>query len=552
MIITLVVRVTSLSIVDCDETHDAASLLHLATDHITNGRLSTALPLLNMILNEEGTCATSVTPTTQLYARFHRAAIGLAFGHDVQALTDATSVSTLASSSRDAWHLLLRAQLHTNAAPDVIRSTAARLWSLDKSLKSRHQQLQRHDPPLIQRHLLDIPTSSTRSLRRSKQNQAKTKRIDDISTPPVTLTTLTVGDSSYNISGTLSMPLLDGRTVSIYRLNAPLPVYLIPDFLTPHESDELSQLLTNNIDIIDHSSSPNRNNDSNGVGMGPLLCFSRGSQRQEELNNHDNILFPVDAHGSVSCINHTRTANHRLAYQYPYSRSTLVYGGDHSLTDTVNERIEHVCGLSRAHSSYTQLLRYQSAVSPTKSNIKDDDGYALHTDCTSDIGSNTRTWTFLAYLDHNDSGNAADGGYTSFPLMNISVAPHKGMALVFRSVDDDGYCVANSRHMSTPLTIHPQQTQSHASRNDDMTNNEGTPIPIVVMKSVLQKWFMSQRYDHQPYWGDDPVVQHLSTAMGQRSYVTCSVVGSCREYAPLYDAPSVTTTIGTDGHMDEL
>jgi hypothetical protein len=204
--------------------------------------------------------------------------------------------------------------------------------------------------------------------------------------------------------------------------------------------------------------------------------------------------------------------------------------GDHELTDAIDARIEQVCGLSRAHSSYTQLLRYQSADENPTNNVNipnhqtnnnhNDDGYALHTDCTSDIGSNTRAWTFLAYLS---SAELDDGGHTAFPLMNISIRPSKGMALVFRSLDDDGFCTAKSRHMSTPLTPFNQQSSSLLS---------SIPSSHHRVKSVLQKWFMSKRFDEQPHWGDDPIVKYLLP--NQRSYVTCSVVGSCREYAPLY------------------
>jgi hypothetical protein len=222
---------------------------------------------------------------------------------------------------------LLRAQLHNNAPAPVLRSVVARLWQLDPSLKHRHEQLQTVDPPLINNRLLDITKAPPLTPKNGKGDGGTKQQ------------TLIVDDSSYRITGQLPLTLADGRTIIIYRLQAPLPVYLIPDFLTMEESDTLSNLLTTNINTIVQSHNSNNNNNNNdsdnisGHSSGPLLCFSRGGNRQHELASRGvrldlkTDLFPVDEQGSVSCINQTRhhIATRSLTYHYSFSRSTLVY-----------------------------------------------------------------------------------------------------------------------------------------------------------------------------------------------------------------------------------
>jgi prolyl 4-hydroxylase len=58
----------------------------------------------------------------------------------------------------------------------------------------------------------------------------------------------------------------------------------------------------------------------------------------------------------------------------------------------------------------------------------------------------TREYTFLIYL--NDD---FEGGETHFPEINVSVKPEKGMAILFRSLDDNGSIIPESLHAGTPV-----------------------------------------------------------------------------------------------------
>jgi prolyl 4-hydroxylase len=62
-------------------------------------------------------------------------------------------------------------------------------------------------------------------------------------------------------------------------------------------------------------------------------------------------------------------------------------------------------------------------------------------------GAGHRKYTILIYL--NDD---FDGGETEFPVLGIKVKPEKGKAVIFRSVDDEGNIIPESRHGGNPVT----------------------------------------------------------------------------------------------------
>jgi prolyl 4-hydroxylase len=62
-------------------------------------------------------------------------------------------------------------------------------------------------------------------------------------------------------------------------------------------------------------------------------------------------------------------------------------------------------------------------------------------------GSGHRKYTVLVYL--NDD---FEGGETEFPVLKKSVKPEKGKAVIFRSVDDNGNIIPESKHGGNPVT----------------------------------------------------------------------------------------------------
>jgi prolyl 4-hydroxylase len=61
--------------------------------------------------------------------------------------------------------------------------------------------------------------------------------------------------------------------------------------------------------------------------------------------------------------------------------------------------------------------------------------------------SGHRKYTVLIYL--NDD---FEGGETEFPELKKSVKPEKGKAVIFRSVDDNGNIIPESKHGGNPVT----------------------------------------------------------------------------------------------------
>ena len=96
--------------------------------------------------------------------------------------------------------------------------------------------------------------------------------------------------------------------------------------------------------------------------------------------------------------------------------------------------MEELSGLERRFSIYTQLLSYNKT-------RRNEDGYSAHTDCSTDVNVYpTRAWTFLMYLNTPVSGDPSDGA-TSFPLLNLSIAPQRGRAVIFESLHNGtGLC----------------------------------------------------------------------------------------------------------------
>jgi hypothetical protein len=93
------------------------------------------------------------------------------------------------------------------------------------------------------------------------------------------------------------------------------------------------------------------------------------------------------------------------------------------------------------------------------------------------------------------------GGETTFPLLNVSIAPSEGLAGLWNNIDARGFCNARSMHAARP--------------------------PTRGMKYMVQKW----------YHDGDTKVRRLP----KLDKVHCDASGSCREYI-VTDAP-VTTSI---------
>jgi hypothetical protein len=201
------------------------------------------------------------------------------------------------------------------------------------------------------------------------------------------------------------------------------------------------------------------------------------------------------------------------------STSVAVPPGYLPVLDGMMGELEARIGLGGYFPASMQLLRFGLGQQ-----------YEEHTDCDpylaiEGIGSNQRfgsateavaghktdrAATMLVYLNGGAAleGDALAakapplaGGETTFPLLNVSIAPSEGLAVLWNNIDARGFCNARSMHAARP--------------------------PTRGVKYMVQKW----------YHDGDTKVRRLP----KLDKVHCDASGSCREYV-VADAP-VTTSI---------
>ncbi|CAB4032495.1 probable prolyl 4-hydroxylase 10, partial [Paramuricea clavata] len=112
------------------------------------------------------------------------------------------------------------------------------------------------------------------------------------------------------------------------------------------------------------------------------------------------------------------------------SSSVLVPRGENHDVDALESNIQDMIKLPRTNAYHTQLVKYEA-----KSE------YKAHTDCHHI--PNDRMATIIIYLTDVD-----EGGETVFPFLNISIKPQRGMAVVWRNLDDDGKCDESTTHVA--------------------------------------------------------------------------------------------------------
>ena len=113
---------------------------------------------------------------------------------------------------------------------------------------------------------------------------------------------------------------------------------------------------------------------------------------------------------------------------------------DDTVTQQVLQKIEHVTGIPDQNSEYLQLLRYEVG-----------QFYQQHHDYIPhhiERGEGVRILTVFLYLNDVDAG-----GGTDFPLLNITVMPKRGKALIWPSVLNDSPNLKDGRtdHQALPV-----------------------------------------------------------------------------------------------------
>ena len=206
----------------------------------------------------------------------------------------------------------------------------------------------------------------------------------------------------------------------------------------------------------------------------------------------------------------TRAANVSSALKL--SSSVLVPPGFSPVVDNLVAQLDERLGLGSFFPKMVQLLRYGAGQE-----------YDEHTDCDPFLAIEgmgrvfgsaheaaaarlpTRAATALVYLNGGND-EALEGGETVFPLLNVSIAPREGLAVLFNNLEPRGFC--------NPRSMHRAQS------------------PRRGVKHVLQRWYFD---------GPSPTRRERTT-----DHVLCDRSGSCREYVHAVP-PATTSTITVPG-----
>eukprot|EP00118_Oscarella_pearsei_P007454 m.36720 g.36720 ORF g.36720 m.36720 type:complete len:587 (+) comp32270_c0_seq2:586-2346(+) len=232
-------------------------------------------------------------------------------------------------------------------------------------------------------------------------------------------------------------------------------VYVLPDFLSTAECYELIKLYEKM---------------KKSKLEAPRWCFRDPAWLEKELKkagvNPQQVRFFNSNEGDV-CVSGFNDVMEKMMY----SSTVLVPRGEDPLVDKIERKIQDTLGLPLGNSYHAQLIKYRG-----------NEEYRPHTDCHND--PNDRLGTVIIYLN-----DVKEGGHTEFPrLKNVSVAPKRGLGLLWNSLDKNGKCNKKTLHASGVL-------------------KQG-------VKYIFQRWF------HQ-----DPMVPSYDSEV-----VLCDNSKSCREY----------------------
>ena len=110
----------------------------------------------------------------------------------------------------------------------------------------------------------------------------------------------------------------------------------------------------------------------------------------------------------------------------------------HPLIATIEKRISTIMNIPIEHGEGLHILKYTPG-----QEYKDHFDYFSP---TSKAANNNRISTLVIYLN-----DVEEGGETLFPKLNLSISPHKGMAVYFEYFYQDQELNENTLHAGTPV-----------------------------------------------------------------------------------------------------
>lgn len=193
--------------------------------------------------------------------------------------------------------------------------------------------------------------------------------------------------------------------------------YVIENFLSDMECDRLTMVHDKYVSELNKQV--------------PIICFDSIKSFREYLKEA-KLKFKVslnDFTEGTTCINETFSKT--LQPHFKWSYSTAFYPGESKFSTIFAERISRATGLKLENGGKFQITSYPQNI-----------GYKNHTDCIVDTDEKRdRFATILVYLK-----DVEEGGETKFPQLGISVKPHKGLALIWNSMNTRGECDPTSIH----------------------------------------------------------------------------------------------------------
>ncbi|WP_053364627.1 2OG-Fe(II) oxygenase [Bacillus sp. FJAT-27251] len=143
---------------------------------------------------------------------------------------------------------------------------------------------------------------------------------------------------------------------------------------------------------------------------------------------------------SQSKLQRSRIGSSREVDDLRSSSSMFFDEGENELVARIERRVSQVMGIPAAHGEGLQILNYQAGQE-----------YKAHFDFFKSAGhgaSNPRISTLVMYLN-----DVEEGGETYFPKLNLSVSPHKGMAVYFEYFYDNSSLNELTLHGGAPVII---------------------------------------------------------------------------------------------------
>ena len=163
------------------------------------------------------------------------------------------------------------------------------------------------------------------------------------------------------------------------------------------------------------------------------------------LNEHEcNHLIDISRAKLVRSQGYDLDSGQNKETEIRTSWNCWLYSSEDPFLKVLEQRIENLTGIPRENGEELSVLRYEIGQQYKAHHDYFDPIYPGSESALSNGGQ--RVATVLLYLS-----NVEEGGETEFPLINISVKPQKGSALVFTNVCADGTLDRNSFHAGLPV-----------------------------------------------------------------------------------------------------